>query len=51
MYLCAQIPKAQKDTYDLTVFLSFWDLQTKKLLEMVKSTPDVNFTKKFTDSL
>jgi hypothetical protein len=24
--LCPQIPKAQKDTCDLTVFLCFWDL-------------------------
>jgi len=27
----AQIPKAQKDTDDLTVFLRFWDLHTLKL--------------------
>jgi len=26
-----QIPKAEKDFDDLTVFLHFWDLQEKKL--------------------
>jgi len=26
-HLRAKIPKAQKDTYDFTVFLNFWDLR------------------------
>jgi len=31
-FLLKQIPKAQKDTDDLTVFLRFWDLCVAKLL-------------------
>ncbi len=30
--LHAQIPKAQKDSQVISVFLQFWDLHTKKLL-------------------
>jgi hypothetical protein len=30
--LCAQIPKAQKDSQVISVFLRFWDLFTQKLL-------------------
>jgi len=29
--LQADVPKVQKDTLDLTVFLCFWDLQVKAL--------------------
>jgi hypothetical protein len=37
-----QIPKMQKETDDLTVFLRFWNLQVQKLLinMLVKLTPD-----------
>jgi hypothetical protein len=30
--LWAQIPKAQKDSDDLTEFFCFWDLRTQKLI-------------------
>jgi len=38
-----QIPKAQKDTDDLTVFLRFWDLGVQKAAHkmFVKLTPDL----------
>ncbi len=50
MYLCAQIPKAQKDTYDLTVFLRFWDLHTKKASRNGEINPRWQFQEHFTVS-
>jgi hypothetical protein len=40
-HTAAQIPKAQKDSQVIRVFLRFWELHMQKLL--VKSTPVANF--------
>jgi len=44
--LLGQVPKAEKDIYDLSVFWNFWDVgELKQLVNMlVKSTPGVSST-------
>jgi len=51
-FLQAQLPKVQKDTDDLTVFLRLWDLCELKLLAnmLVKSTQGLQFLHYFTHS-
>ncbi len=48
--LHTKIPKAQKDTDDLTVFLRFWDLHMKTLCinMLIKSTLGVYLEKIYT---
>jgi len=46
-----QVPKAQKDTADLTVFLRFGDLSTKSCLQNVgEIDPRCQFHQHFTSS-